>query len=179
MMAELTEADPTPLTAPTPPPHLPIFKVTRDILLVGDAWAFGTSSLELLNADTKRTAAVIGSKRQELSAEGKSIVPMRGVKEGPARLITTAGHGTTMCISTLNNMLAKEQLRSGNGLFVIPDSRRKERLLYGSGRLTLGSTGVKLGSIGHDDHYNPRVDTCLEAFIRVITAAAEAQLSAQ
>jgi hypothetical protein len=57
--------------------HGAIFKVTSDILLVGDVWAFGTSALELLNADTKRLASDIGSKHQELSQRHDTIVPMR------------------------------------------------------------------------------------------------------
>lgn len=153
--------------------HGAIFKVSRDILLVGDVWAFGTTALELLNADTKRLASAIGSKHQELSVKGMTVVPLRGGKEGPARVVETIGHNTTMCISTLKNMLAKQQLRAGDGLFTIPDSRRKERLLYGSGRLTLGSTGVKMVCIDCDYHYEPQSDTSLAAYIRLIAGVAQ------
>ena len=163
--------------------HGAIFKVTRDILLVGDVWAFGTSALELMNADTKRLASALGSKHQELSTSGKTIVSLRGkegdCQEGPARLVNTKGHGTTMCISTLKNMLAKQQLRAGEGIFGIPDTRRRDRLLYGSGRLTLGSTGVKMEGLDCDDHYDPQADTCLAAFIRVIAGIAVAQMNGQ
>ena len=37
-------------------PHGAIFKLTRDILKVGDVWRFCLSSLELQNAETKRVA---------------------------------------------------------------------------------------------------------------------------
>ena len=84
-----------------------------------------------------------------------------------------------MCVSTLKNMLAKQQLRAGDGLFTTPDARRKERLLSGTGRLSLGSTGVKMVSLGSDSVYDPRADTCLEAYIRLLAALAAAELHPQ
>ena len=118
-------------------------------------------------------ASAIGSKHQVFFSGHTTIVPMRGVSEGPAQLVRTAGHNTTTYISTLNNMLARQYLRAGDGIYATPDARRKERLLSGTGRLSLGSGGAKL-SVG--DVYDPRSDTCLEAFIRLIAACAEAQI---
>eukprot|EP00965_Chrysotila_dentata_P037668 1252815-Pleurochrysis_carterae.AAC.1 len=67
-------------------PHGAIFKVTRDILEVGDVWAVDLSPLELQNAETKRVATSSGSKRLVLTTEGFQRQPMRGKSEGPARM---------------------------------------------------------------------------------------------
>ena len=157
-------------------PHGAIFKVSRDILKVGDVWAFGTSSLELQNAETKRVAITSASCRQELSSSGMTIVPMRGKHEGPAQLLPTKGYSTTFALSLLNNLLATAHLRQGDGVYTMPDSRRKERLLHGTGRLTLQSTGVKLEKLAAanllEESYDPVKDTCLKAFIRLLAGLA-------
>ena len=91
-------------------------------------------------------------------------------------MITTRGYSTTAALSTLNNMLAAQYLRRGDGIIATPDSRRKERLFgaHGSGRTKLASTGVKLEKL-RGDGYQPRSDTCVSAFVRLLQAAAEAQ----
>ena len=48
-------------------PHGAIFKLTRDMLKVGDIWRFCLSSLELQNAETKRVAKSGGSCRKQMS----------------------------------------------------------------------------------------------------------------
>ena len=96
--------------------HGAIYKVTRDILTVANPWMFGTSSLELQNADTKRVARLSGSKRLELSHIGQTRVGLNPGFEGPLRLTTTKGHGTTMALSTLNFLLVRGYLRRGDGL---------------------------------------------------------------
>eukprot|EP00965_Chrysotila_dentata_P180859 5970043-Pleurochrysis_carterae.AAC.1 len=48
-------------------PHGAVFKVTADILEVGDVWAVDLSPLELQNAETKRVASSSGSKRLVLT----------------------------------------------------------------------------------------------------------------
>lgn len=104
---------------------------------------------------------------------------MRGKHEGPAQLRPTNGYSTTFALSLLNHLLAKAYLRQGDGVYVVPDHRRRERLLNGTGRLTLKSTGVKLEKLDAanppDESYDPTADTCLEAFIRLISALASAQ----
>eukprot|EP00965_Chrysotila_dentata_P068767 2272310-Pleurochrysis_carterae.AAC.1 len=50
-------------------PHGAVFKVTRDILEVGDVWAVDLSPLELQNAETKRVATTSGSRRLVLAKE--------------------------------------------------------------------------------------------------------------
>ena len=50
-------------------PHGAIFKVTRDILTVGDIWAYCLSALELQNAETKRIATSGGSRRLQMSSQ--------------------------------------------------------------------------------------------------------------
>ena len=165
-------------------PHGAIYKVTRDILKVGDVWAFSTSSLELQNAETKRVATTSASRRQELSTSGLTIIPMRGTHEGPAQLRVTKGYSTTFALSLLNHMLATAYLRQGEGVYAMPDSRRKERLLNGTGRLTLQSTGVKLeklalANVDVGESYEPTLDTCVKAFVRLIAALAGAQQASQ
>ncbi len=84
----------------------------------------------------------------------------------------TARNSTSLALSTLKNLLAKQYLRRGDGLFAFNDSRRKERLFGSSGstRLTLGSTGVKLELIGSE--YAPRHDTCIKAVVRLLAIKA-------
>ena len=93
--------------------------------------------------------------------------------EGPARLVPTRGYSTTMALSTLKNMLSAQYLRRGDGIFATPASRRAARL-FGTGRLTRGSTGVKLEKL-MGDGYEPALDTCVSAFVRLLKEAAEAQ----
>ena len=66
-------------------PHGAVFKVTRDILLIGDVWAVDLSPLELQNATTKLTAVQGGSRHLTLSSSGRSRKPLK-CKEGPAQL---------------------------------------------------------------------------------------------
>ena len=148
--------------------HGAVYKVSRDILRVGNTWMFGTSSLELQNADTKRTAKLSGSKRLEMSSSSKTRVALRSGFEGPARLVETKGYCTTMALSTLHFLLVWGILRTGDGLVATPMSRRKERLFgsKGNGRLSLASAGMKLEMLGVD--YAPREDTCIKAFVRLL-----------
>ena len=48
--------------------HGAIYKVSRDIMAVGDVWAYNLSPLELQNAETKRTASSSGSMQARTSA---------------------------------------------------------------------------------------------------------------
>ena len=112
--------------------HGAIHKTSRDILEVGDVWRFNLSPLEPQNAETKRVAETGGSRRLTMTASGSARAPLKS-KEGPARLVLTKGYSTTMALSTLNKLLAAQVLRSGDGVFSIPESRRKERLFGASG----------------------------------------------
>jgi hypothetical protein len=145
-------------------PHGAIFKVTQDILKVGDPWACGTSPLELQNADTKRVASSISSKRQSIATSGVSTVG-RGINK--SRAITTKGYSTAMAVSTLKNLLSIQYLRRGDGVFAVPDSRRRERVFgsTGSGRLSLPGTGKKYDIT---EGYQVRSDTVLKAFVRLL-----------
>ena len=139
--------------------HDAIYKVTRDILTVANPWMFGTSSLELQNADTKRTARLSGSKRLELSDSGQTRVGLNPGFEGPLRITSTKGHGTTLALSTLKFLAVRGYLRRGDGLVATPMSRRKERLFgeNGTGRLSSAATGLKFEVLASD--YVPREDT--------------------
>lgn len=129
-------------------PHGAIFKVSRDILRVGDADRCGTSPLELHNADAKRAAVSSGARNLTFTENQKRHK-----------------NATTMAISTLNNLLALQYLRKGDGTISLPDGRRKERLFGegGTGRLTCAG-GVKV-----EPEYDPRADTCINAFVRLLS----------
>ena len=141
-------------------PHGAIFKITRDILKVGDIWAYCLSALELQNAETKRVATSGGSRRLQMSSSGQTWRKSRtDTVAGGAT--ATAGYATTMAISTLRKLLGAQLLRRGDGVLALPDSRRKERLL--AGRTKLASKEVKMEVLMRD--YNPREDTCIRAFL--------------
>lgn len=127
--------------------HGVIFKVTRDILSVGDVWATGSSPLELQNAETKRVAESSASRR--LSMTGK--------------------YTTTTAISTLRNLLATQYLRRGDGLISMRDSRRTERVF---GQDSLGRLALpKVQKTPVDmSEYDPKMDTCVKAFVRLLAS---------
>lgn len=154
--------------------HAAIFKITRDILTVGDIWAVDTSPLELLNAETKRVAEQSGARNIVARGAGQSRKQMRGVHEGPAQLVRTKGYDTTMALSTLRNLLATQQLRRGDGVAKIQESRRHEHLFgeSGTGRMSLCRAGIKVEKLGVE--YVPRYDTCVAAFVRLLAMRAVA-----
>ena len=163
-------------------------KVVRDILKVGDVWAVNLSALELHNAKAKRVADTGGSRRIVLRDEpGKTRAPRKkaaDTTEGAAqerRVITTKAYSTTMALSTLNKLLAGSALRRGYGIGDLRvsgiDARRRERLFgEGPGRVKRLAAGVKLETLGDD--YDPRKDTCVKAFVRMLAASAEAATAA-
>ena len=167
-------------------PHGAIYKTTRDILTVGDVWAFSTSALELLNAETKRTAASAGSKRLTVGADTFKSNTLT-VQAGPVDLRPRKGDSSTMYSSVLNHLLITQVLRKGSGLYATPDARRKERLfgVSGPGRTSLPRSGVKLRSstqsrsksveerLRAETGYEPASDTCVKALIRLLVARAE------
>ena len=67
-------------------------------------------------------------------------------------------------------------LRRGDGVIAAPDSRRKQRLfgVHGRGRTKDLANGIKLEKLLTPD-YDPRSDTCITAFVRLLKEAAEAQ----
>ena len=58
-------------------------------------------------------------------------------------------------------------LRRGDGVIALPECRRKERLLV-VGRTKLAPKWVKSEILNRD--YNPRQDTCIKAFVRLLAA---------
>ena len=152
-------------------PHAAVFKMTRDILTIGDIWAADLSPLELQNAETKRVAESSGARNLEAQASQVQARTSLRAAEGPAQLITVKGRSTTMAISTLKHMLMQNTLRRGDGLYSVPASRHQERL-FGQGRTKLHTFAVKLENLGAD--YDPRKDSCIKAFVRMIAARAEA-----
>lgn len=113
-----------------------------------------------------------------MRSSGKARKPMCGAHEGPARLVATRGYSTTMAISTLQKLLAAQVLRRGDGAVTTPASRRKERLFgaAGCGRTSVTAAGVNFEKLGAD--YDPRNDTCMKAFVRLLAARAEEEASA-
>ena len=148
--------------------HGAVYKCTRDILTLGNPWAVDLSPLELQNAETKRTATAGGSKHLELGATTMVRAPQMKLAEGPAMLVERKGYGTTMSISTLQNLSACQYLRRGDGIAAFEDSRRKERLFGMRGRtkpMPAGDNEAKRNA----DEYNPLTDTCIKAFVRLLT----------
>lgn len=156
-------------------PHAAIFKVSANILDVGDVKAFSTSALELQNAETKRTATSSGSRRLTMSSSGVQRASQKAI--GPARLTVTQGYSTSMVLSTLKHLMVTNVLRRGSGLYATPESRRKERLfgVSGKGRISLPSSGIKLEARiqAVKAEYLPRDDSCISAFVRLLAARAE------
>ena len=152
--------------------HAAIFKTTRDILRVGNVWAYDTSSLELQNADTKRVAASSAPRRLTTSGAGQLRVGLKS-KVGPSNKIATKGFSSSMALGTLKHLLATQYLRRGDGIIATPESRRNERLfgVTGTGRTTDTSTGIKMEKL--DSNYAPEHDTCIKAFVRLLAANAE------
>lgn len=126
--------------------HAAIYKITRDILQVGDVWATGSAPLELQNAETKRVAESSSSRRSTLTARGK--------------------YTTTTAISLLNHLLSTRYLRRGDGIYSMRDSRRMERVFGANG---IGRLALKR-SLKHEkgSTYDPRQDTCIKAFVRLL-----------
>ena len=154
--------------------HGAVYKVTRDILNVGDVWAFCLSALELQNAETKRVASSSACKRLTLSTSGETRRPLGPGVSGPPQLVPTKGYGSTMVLSTMNHLLAAQKLRLCADLgenIAMPASRRASRLMH-TGRLNLGSAGLKLEML-RGAGYEPRHDTCIKAFVRLLIARAK------
>ena len=150
--------------------------MTKYILRVGDIWAVDLSPLELQNKGTKLIADKVGARRIEFASSDTTEQQRKGPTKtlGPANLTTKSMYSTTTAKSTLRTLLGRQQLRRGEGVFVIPASRRNERLfgVTGSGRSTYASAGIKLENLGKD--YNPREDTCVRALVRALAARGEA-----
>ena len=153
--------------------HGAIYKVSRDILKVGDVWATDLSPLELQNAETKRVASAGGAKRLTVSGASEKLVPPPEGAAGPHQLVKRRAFPTTMALSTLRKLLSKGYLRRGDGVACIPDARRAERL-FGQGRSKTERAGAcKMELLGQD--YDPRQDTCLKAFVRLLALQAPPQ----
>ena len=81
-----------------------------------------------------------------------------------------------MALSTLRKLLGKSYLRRGDGLLALPASRQHERLFGegGPGRIKRERAATScLELMGAE--YNPRDDTCLKAFVRLLAARAASQ----
>eukprot|EP00966_Prymnesium_polylepis_P329047 7384802-Prymnesium_polylepis.1 len=119
-------------------PHGAVYKTTMDILEVKDVHRYSLSSLELNNAETKRTAEQCASRRLQMQSVGSTVV------KGGA-LVDTKGYGTSMAVSTLNHLLVTKYLRKGDGIISTPASRRAERLFgaNGTGRSKARRAGAK------------------------------------
>ena len=163
-------------------PHGAIYKISRDILTLGDVWALDDSDLELQDAATKRTATSSGSRCLEMRSSGVMRAPLHSEEDrklrlekeliaGPEGLISTRGYSTSFALSTLRSMLALAMLRRGDGILSIPSSRQTTRL-FAHGRLTLNSAGCSNEKLALAETYDPREDTCVAAFVRFLAAIA-------
>ena len=94
-------------------------------------------------------------------------------ENAPEKIVQTKGYGTTMAMSTLAKMLGRKALEVGEavlqGLGIEP-TKRAERVFgaTGPGRSKLMHAGQKHSLIASQAEYDPRKDTCLEAFVRLI-----------
>ena len=151
-------------------PHGAIFKMSRDILLIGDIWATDLSKLELQNAETKRTASQGGARNLTMSKDTRlCVAPQRTKTEGPAQLVTRAAQSTTMALSTMRKILGTQYLAKGHGIIATPMSRGGERLfgVHGTGRTKAQRAGPKLITM-EDGAIDPKMDTCIKAFVRLL-----------
>jgi hypothetical protein len=158
-------------------PHGAVFKLTRDILEVGDVWSTDLSKLELQNAETKRIAAQGGARNLTFRSATVKLAPQRKVHEGPAQIVRTKAYMTSCALSTLRKLLGKRYLTQGDGIWATPLSRQKERLFgeTGTGRTSakraLQSCAAQPSS---EADINPREDSCISAFVRLLAAEATA-----
>ena len=131
------------------------------------------------NAETKSVAKSSGSRRLEMADSGYMLVPMQGGKFGPERLVRTKGSSTTMAVSTLTHLMVSQKLRRGDGPdgIAMPDSRRSDRLFGDVGRTSYRSSGVKMEKLDQEEDYDPRDDTCIKAFVRLIALAVTSALA--
>ena len=146
-------------------PHVCLYRWGQWILEKGDIWAVHMSALELLNAETKRTAESNGSKCLERRAHGfAQHGPLKVGANGPVRLVETKGYGGSLSESVMTHMAAKQaQRRSLTGV----RTRVSERLfgvVRRLGRVTLARFGIKHDACADID---PRSDTCIRAFVRL------------
>ena len=154
-------------------PHLAIFKVTKNIRDVGDVHAFNLSPLELQNADTKRTASSNGTRTLQTTSVASTKL------KGTGTTVDTKGYASTMALSTLNHLLVSRYLQNGDGIFATPVSRRAERLfgVHATGRASHARSGDKLSKmLAGDAWYDPRKDTCVKAFVRLMAEVATLEL---
>ena len=158
-------------------PHGAVFKVTRDILEVGDVWATDLSKLELQNAETKRTASQGGARNLTFRTATVTVAPQRKSSEGPANIVRTAGYYTSAALSTLRKLLGKRYLTQGDGIWSTPHSRQKERLF---GEAGVGRTSAKraLKSCAAQPSTQAdipaREDSCIGAYVRLLADEAGA-----
>ena len=152
--------------------------MTEDILEVGDIWAIDLSPLELQNAVTKVAASKTGARRVEFSSKEERQRQGSSKVFGPSNLTSKSQYSTTTAKSTLRTLLGRQQLRRGDDVLSMPSSRRNERLFgaTGQGRTKALSAGIKLENLGKD--YNPREDSSIKAFVRLIAARATAASNA-
>ena len=150
-------------------PHGAIFKLTKDILKVGDTSRFSVSALELQNAETKRTGQQGGARNIELRDSGSKRVKSAHAE---TKVVGTVGYGTTMSLSILRKLLGKKLLQLGDGLLRMPLMRRAERLfgVSGPGRSSVKSEG-KHAVLALS--YDPSGDTCVAAFVRSMAAVVD------
>lgn len=153
-------------------PHGAVFKVTRDILSIGDVHAHDLSALELQNADSKRVFESGGSRHLRFAKQGTTH---KKDGQGGHRLVVTKGYGATAATSTLFKLLATQKLRQGDGCFSTPASRRADRLfgMNAMGRSRLIKLEFEDGGLVE---YKPELDTCIDAFVRLLESRISADI---
>jgi hypothetical protein len=143
---------------------LTIFKVTRDILEIGDVWAHDLSPLELQNAETKRVYERGGARHLQFASEGTT---QRKGSDGIVTCYSTRGYHGSAATSVLTKMLATSYLRVGGGEYTMPSSRRAERV-FGSNSAGRSKDMKGDRAEAATPDYDPANDKSLRAFVRLI-----------
>ena len=73
----------------------------------------------------------------------------------------------------MKHILTHHALPRGEDGISLPDARRTQRL-FGVGRTKGLSTHIKYEKLGDESAYEPRSDTCIRAFVRLLAQAATA-----
>ena len=85
-----------------------------------------------------------------------------------------------MALSTLRKLLGKSYLRRGDGLVALPDSRQHERLFGAGGPGRIKRERAAAGCLElMGAEYDPRKDTCIKAFVRLLAARAALQAAVE
>merc|ERR1712032_1695249 len=111
----------------------------------------------------------LGEGTRDLVEEKGTIATLKHLEASVQRLFVA-------CV--VKCLIISQKLRRGDGPegVSMPASCRNERLFGQSGRSSYRSNGIKLEKLGDD--YEPRDDSCIKAFVRLLAQIAHAAVLA-